>query len=160
MIRFFAEHKLPTSILAIVLSLTMFACSAQTILAYLEQVAPTVIAILNLVAAFGGPAVEPSRIAQINQEAANVIDLYKKFTQASEAAKPDALSQFNAAYAALQTNLTQILSTVRVTDQKKQAQVAAAVSAALLLFNQIQLLIPGSVPNAQQVQAARGRTLL
>lgn len=131
------------------------ACNPATILGYLQQVAPTVIAVLNLVAAFGGPAVEQNRVDAINKESANVIDLYQKFINADQASKQDALSRFHAAYETMMGNLTEVLNTARVMNPETQRKVAAAVSAAFLLLNQIELLIPGTSPTPAQAKAAK-----
>ena len=158
MIHFFTKHKVPAAALALILSAVMLttACpSSATVLTYLEQVTPTVVAILNLVSAFGGPAVDATQTAQITEEVANVIDLYKKFQAASASAQPAALAQFNAAYATMQANLTEILSTIHVADATKQKQIQAAVAAAFLLFNQIEVLIPSNTPTPQQKTAAK-----
>src|SRR5580765_7449957 len=114
-------------ILAAAMIVTTTACNTAQILGYLQQVAPTVIAVLNLAAAFGGPAMSTSQEQAINNEAASVIDLYNKWQSASTAAKPDALSQFNAAYKVFAQNVQQVLNTIRVVDPQKQALIQAAV---------------------------------
>jgi hypothetical protein len=142
-------------VLCAVMIASTTACNQATILAYLQQIAPTVIAVLNLAAAFGGTPINQSQTTLLNNESANVIDLYKKWQAASTAAKPDALSQFSSAYSTLAANVEETLVTVRVLDPKRQAEVQAAVAAGLILLNQIQVLIPGNTPTAAQRKAAK-----
>jgi hypothetical protein len=141
-------------VLAAVMMVVTTACNQATILAYLQQLAPTAIAVLNLAAAFGAKGVTPQQTENINTTSANVIDLYKKWQAASAAAKPDALAQFNSAYSTFAANIEETLMTLRVVDPKKQNEVAAAVAAGLILLNQIQVLIPGNTPTAGQRKGA------
>lgn len=142
-------------VLCALMLVTTVGCNQAQILQYLQEVAPTVIAVLNLVAAFGGPAMTQSKADTLNAEQANVIDLYKKWQSASAAAKPDAMSQFSAAYATFASNVEETLVTLRVVNPKYQAEVQAAVSAGLILLNQIQVLIPGNTPTGAQMKAAK-----
>lgn len=121
--------------------------------AVVKLVPPAAIAVLDLVAAFRGAPVDQSAVASINADSSLVATLLQDYKDASAAAKPDLLSQLDAAALQTSKDLQTILGVIHVGDAATQTKISALVS---FVIGEAEALA-SIIPAAQGKTAARAR---
>ena len=138
------------ALLAVVLSgcLILSACTVSQFEAVLNEVAPAVTTVIEIIALVKGVPANTAPAAKIASDVAGLEALYTTWQTDSAAAKPGIEGQINAGFAVLQSDLTTVFSIAQVSDPNTQAKITALVG---LIDSAVQIAeaaIPNSTPKS------------
>lgn len=116
--------------LASVLSLSLFTygCSPAQFFAVLNEVAPAIVNILQIIAIFTGHPANTVIASKVGADVASVEKLYSDYQAANTTDKPGIRDNINTGFQVLQADLSTVYSVAQVSDPNTQAKVAALIA--------------------------------
>jgi hypothetical protein len=141
---------LPKALLACVLSLSLvtYGCSTAQFFTVLDQVAPAVLNVLQIVTIFTGHPANTALSTKVSADVAATEKLYSDYTSASSAAQPGIKNDINAAFVVLNSDLGVIFSAAQVSDHNTQLKIAALIGLIQTSVSIAEAIIPSPTPAA------------
>lgn len=123
-------------------------CSVSQFNQVLNEIAPAVTTIIEIVALVKGTPADTTPVAKVSADVSALESLDVDFTNASANAQPGIETQINAAFTTLEGDLSDIFTLAQVSDPATQAKVSALVA----LVNTAVQIAESAIPNASADQ--------
>lgn len=122
--------KLPKILLASVLSLSLFSygCSSAQFFQVLDQVAPAVLTVLQIIATFQNKPVDMRLSAKVGADVAGIEKLYEDWKTANPTSAPGIKADIDRSFNVLNSDLSTVFSLAQVSNPNVQAQVTVLVT--------------------------------
>lgn len=132
--------------LALILCISMVGCtwSQSEFITVLNEVAPAVQTIIEIVALVKGTPASTSISTKIGADTAALEKLYSDFQKAQPADKSSVEGEINAAFLTLQADLSAVFAVAQVSDANTQAKVSALISLIQTAVNIAEAAIPSN----------------
>lgn len=102
-------------------------CSSSTFISVLNEIAPAVTDVLQIVALLKDKSVDTSLPAKISADVAALESLYSAFETADASAKGNIKAEIQAAFTTLNSDLSAIFTLAQVSDPMTQAKITALI---------------------------------
>ena len=122
--------KLSKITLALVLSFAMLAsaCSISQFDAVLNEIAPAISTVLQIIAISRGTTVDLTLATKIAKDTTALETLYSDYQSVSSQSKPGVETQINAGFTVLNQDITSVLAVSQVSDPATQQKIEALVT--------------------------------
>lgn len=142
--------KIPTAILAVVLSLALSiqgcSFSVPQFEAVLNEIGPAVLTILEIVSIFKGTPVNSALPSKINADVAGLEKLYSDFQAAQAAAKPGIQGDIASGFDVLNADLGTAFSIAQVSDPNTEAKITALIGLVQTGVGIAEAIVPAPSP--------------
>jgi hypothetical protein len=133
---------------ALAISLVFAGCSVSQFEAVLNEIAPAVLTILQIVQLLKGGTVNTAAVSKISADVAGLEKLYSDWQAADAANQGSVAGQINAGFSVLTQDLTQVLSIAQVSDPNTQAKITALIGLIETAVNIAEAAIPATKARA------------
>lgn len=143
--------NLSKSLIVFMLCVSMVGCSANQFVTVLNEVAPAVLNILEIVAIFKGVPVDPNIPNRIQTDVTLLEKLYTDYQTATGTSQAGIRNEINAAFSVLNSDIASVLTIAQVSDKNTQLKVTALVGLVQTAVLIAEAAIPSPASAAQAV---------